>query len=143
MNLYPTSTLLAEIAVTYNRLNREQDGVEHSEAIIPRIRTQYQFSRALFLRGIFEYGSQVSTDLRDPETGLPLYGCFEGRCVARSGSEGHDFRVEGLIGYEPSPGTVFFFGYTRKMKDATAFSFEDVQATQDGLFVKLSYRFRL
>jgi len=143
LNLYPTRALLAEIGVTYSRLNRQGDGGQHSEAIIPRLRTQYQFSRALFLRGIFEYGSQLKSDLRDPATGLPLYACSTDACLPRAGGEGNDFRVEGLIGYEPSPGTVFFFGYTREMEDASAFGFENVQAKRDGLFVKLSYRFRM
>jgi hypothetical protein len=143
LNLFPMPSLKMEFGTRWTRLVRQRDGVEHSDAIIPRLRTQYQFSRALFLRGIFEYGSQVTQGLADPETGLPLYGCGTEDCFERSGGEGHDFRVEGLIGYEPSPGTVFFFGYTRQMRDASAFGFENVQAQRDGLFVKLSYRFRL
>jgi hypothetical protein len=129
--------------VTFNRLERKRDGVEHSTAIIPRVRTQYQLSRALFLRGIFEYGTQESADLTDPATGLPLYDCRDTECSVRAGSVGHDFRIEGLVGYEPSPGTVFYLGYTREMEDASAFGFESVRPTRDGLFVKLSYRFRM
>lgn len=142
LNLYPTRALVAELGVTYSRLKRDADGVEHSEAIIPRLRAQYQFSRALFFRSIVEYGSQTSLALRDPASGLPLARCTTD-CFARNGSEGHDFRIEGLVGYEPSPGTVFFLGYTREMEDATAFGFENVRPTRDGLFVKLSYRFRM
>lgn len=143
LNLYPTRSLGAEVGVTYSRLTRARDGVQHSEAIIPRLQTQYQFSRALFLRGIFEYGSQTSLDRFDPATGQPLVTCDETECTMRAGSEGHDFRVEGLVGYEPSPGTVFFLGYTREMEDATAFGFQNVRPTRDGFFVKLSYRFRM
>jgi len=143
MNLYPTRALQAQVGLTYSTLVRDRDDVEHSSAIIPRIRAQYQFSRALFLRGIFEYGSQESIDLADPDTGLPLYACNGTDCAARTGSAGHDFRMEGLLGYEPSPGTVFFFGYTREMEDTRAFGFSNVRPTRDGLFLKLSYRFRL
>jgi hypothetical protein len=143
LNLYPTSAWKAEFATRFTRLTRQRDGVEHSDAVIPRLRTQYQFSRALFARGIVEYGTQVSADLTDPETGLPLYACDDEECLIRSGSEGHDFRVEALLGYEPTPGTVFFLGYTRQMRDASAFGFEELQATRDGLFLKLSYRFRM
>jgi hypothetical protein len=143
LNLYPMPSLKMEFGTRWTRLVRQRDGVEHSDAIIPRLRTQYQFSRALFLRGIFEYGTQTTAGLTDPETGLPLYDCGSDSCSARSGGEGHDFRVEGLLGYEPSPGTVFYFGYTRQMQDASAFGFEDIQARRDGLFLKLSYRFRL
>ncbi|NNL31554.1 MAG: hypothetical protein HKO77_11045, partial [Gemmatimonadetes bacterium] len=117
----------------------------HSTAVIPRLRTQYQFSRALFLRTIFEYGHQESAALMDPVTGQPLYACDSPgvECEQRIGSVGNDFRIEGLIGYEPSPGTVFYLGYTREMEDASAFGFENIRPTRDGLFVKVSYLFRM
>lgn len=142
LNLYPTRALVAEVGVNYGRITRSVDGARHSQAIIPRIRAQYQFTRALFLRSIVEYGSQESLGLVDPVEGRPLVTCST-ECSASTGSEGHDFRIEGLVGYEPSPGTVFFLGYTREMEDASAFGFENVRPTGDGLFVKLSYRFRL
>ena len=44
--------------------------------------------------------------------------------------------------YEPSPGTVFYIGYTRQMQEPDAFRFRQVTPVADGLFVKLSYRFR-
>ena len=47
------------------------------------------------------------------------------------------------MSYEPSPGTVFYVGYTRQMEDTGSFRFRDVRAMADGLFVKLSYRFRM
>ncbi|MDX1647484.1 MAG: DUF5916 domain-containing protein, partial [Longimicrobiales bacterium] len=146
LNLYPTSSLTAQFSVNFSRLERKRDEAEHSTAIIPRLRAQYQFSRALFLRTIFEYGHQERAALRDPETGQPLYLCEEASadgCSERSGFVANDFRVEGLLGYEPSPGTVFYLGYTREMEDASAFGFDDIRPTRDGLFVKVSYLFRL
>ena len=47
------------------------------------------------------------------------------------------------MGYEPSPGTVVFVGYARRMRDEIRFRFRDVTTREDGLFVKLSYRFRM
>ena len=143
LNLYPTNFFVAEIGSNWSRLTRRSDGVVHSTAIIPRVRVRYQFSRALFVRSIFEYGSQEALALQDGASGLPLVSCGETDCVVRSGRASNDFRIEGLLGYEPSPGTVFFFGYTRQMVDARAFGFENVRPTADGLFLKLSYRFRL
>lgn len=145
LNLYPIPALKAEVSVNFSRLERARDGVEHSTAVIPRLRTQYQFSRALFLRTIFEYGHQESAALRDPATGQPLYLCDAAGvdCDQRDGSVANDFRIEGLLGYEPSPGTVFYLGYTREMEDASAFGFENVRPTRDGLFVKVSYLFRM
>ena len=143
VSLYPTRALVAEIGVRQTRLIRQRDGVEHSSAIITRIRTQYQFSRAIFLRGIFEYSSQEVSALEDPATGLPLSSCDASGCAARASGDRYDFHLEGLISYEPSPGTTFFVGYTRQMEDTDAFRFRNVRATADGLFVKLSYRFRM
>ncbi len=145
LNLFPIPALKAEMSVNFSRLERQRDGAEHSTAVIPRLRTQYQFSRALFLRTIFEYGHQESVALMDPVTGQPLYACDSPGvgCDPRDGSVGNDFRIEGLLGYEPSPGTVFYLGYTREMEDASAFGFENVRPTRDGLFVKVSYLFRM
>ncbi len=145
LNLYPFRSLKAELSVNFSRLERQRDGVEHSTAVIPRLRAQYQFSRALFLRTIFEYGHQERASLMDPATGSPLYLCDAAgvACEPRDGSVANDFRIEGLVGYEPSPGTVFYLGYTREMEDASAFGFQNVRPTRDGLFVKASYLFRM
>jgi hypothetical protein len=143
LNLYPTRALVMELSATYSLLPRAGDGPEQSTAVIPRVRAQYQFSRSLFVRGIVEYSTQERAALTDPATGLPLFSCLGTTCLARGSSEGHDFSVEGLLSYEPSPGTVFFLGYARQMEDAARFDFRDVQPTADGLFVKISYRFRM
>jgi hypothetical protein len=144
VNLYPTRSLVAELGVRRTTLRRRTDGVEISTATIPRVRAQYQFTRSLFVRGIFEYSSQERLALTDPATGLPLYRVnSDGEYSERSGSDGYDFHIEGLVSYEPSPGTVFYVGYTRQMADTESFRFRNVQAMADGLFVKLSYRFRM
>ena len=96
------------------------------------------------MRGIFEYSSQERLALRDPATGSSLFKVDgDGGYTLRDGSEAYDFHIEGLLAYEPSPGTVFFVGYTRQMEDTESFRFREVRATADGLFIKLSYRFRM
>lgn len=141
LNLYPTRALQAEVGLRHNTLTRAGGG-QYSTATIPRIRAQYQFSRSFFVRGIFEYSAQEREGLLDPVTGRPLLSCDEVGCEALEGSTGNDFHLEGLVTYEPSPGTVFYLGYTREMEDSGAFDFREVRPTADGLFVKLSYRFR-
>ena len=64
-------------------------------------------------------------------------------CTAPSTSASHRIAIDALVGYEPSPGTVFFIGYARQANDPTAFGFRNVQTQSEGLFVKLSYRFRM
>ena len=139
---YPSRHLSAELGLRYQSLRRERDGTLALEAVIPRLKAQYQFTRALFLRGIFEYASQMRGDLLDPATGLPLLTCGGDECKPRNGSDANDFSIETLLSYEPTPGTVFFLGYTRQMEDTSRFRFREVRPTADGLFAKLSYRFR-
>lgn len=141
LTFYPTGSFQAEVGVRHSRLSRKGDGSLYSSATIPRLQLRYQFNRALFVRGLGEYSSQRRGELLDPASGLPLGGCDDG-CVAREGSEAFDFRLEGLLAYEPSPGTVVFFGYSRQMKDQGNFQFREVTTRADGLFLKVSYRFR-
>ncbi|MFT5433514.1 MAG: hypothetical protein ACI9OJ_004220, partial [Myxococcota bacterium] len=100
INLYPMRALVAEVGLRTNTLDRKRDGSTASEAIIPRVRAQYQFSRSLFVRGIFEYRSQERFELRDPASGLGVYSSDEaGGFSLREGSIGHDFHFEGLVSY--------------------------------------------
>jgi hypothetical protein len=141
--LYPTGSLTLNLALRHTSLYRQQDGSLYSQATIPRIQARYQFSRSFYVRGIGEYSTQTRGEIRDPMTGKPILRCSDSGCSVRAASEAHDFRVEGLMGYEPSPGTVVYLGYTRQMRDAAAFGFQDVTTQSDGLFLKLSYRFRM
>ncbi len=143
LTLLATRSLSVETGVRHAELNHKADGSRYSSATIPRIKAQYQFNRALFLRATVEYSSQQYGDIRHPETSLPLGRCDEDGCELLAGSDDNDILVEGLLSYEPSPGTVFFFGYTRQMKDAHRFGFARVQPMADGLFAKVSYRLRM
>jgi hypothetical protein len=142
LNLYPTRSLQGEVGLRTSTIHRKADGTRYSTAVIPRIRAQYQFTRAFYVRGIFEYSSQDRTGFFDPATGYPLFYCGDDGCEEKSASQSHDIHVEGLVTYEPSPGTVFYVGYTRQMQEPDAFRFRQVTPVADGLFVKLSYRFR-
>ena len=142
LNLYPFTSLQAEVGVTHETLIRKRGG-QYSAATIPRIRAQYQFSKALFLRSIFEYSHRDQEPLLNPVSGLPLESCIGDTCSALSGAHGLDIHVEVLLSYEPSPGTVMYVGYTREMEDSAAFRFQRVSPQADGLFAKVSYRFRL
>jgi hypothetical protein len=141
--VYPTRSLSTELGFRYLQLDRQSDGSRYSTATIPRLRVQYQFTKAWYLRTILEYGSQEAADLRDPESGEPLYLCGDDDCDPRDGATDNELYGDVLLGYEPSPGTVFYVGYTRQMKETDAFRFRDINAVADGLFVKVSYRFRL
>ena len=97
------------------------------------------FSKSLFVRGLVQYEFERRSQLQDPTTGQPL--TIGGNTVAAR-DQGE---VEGqfLMQYEPSPGTVFFVGYSRVMEGDRSFRLSTMQARADGLFVKLSYLFRM
>jgi hypothetical protein len=142
LNLHPTGALSAEVGLRYERILRRRDESTYSSAVIPRLQARYQFSRAVFLRAIGEYSSQRRNDLLSPVSGTPLYSCGE-TCAPITGSDANDFRLEGLLGYEPSPGTVVYLGYSRQMRDTERFRFRAMDTRADGLFLKVSYRFRM
>lgn len=143
VSFQPTGSFSADASVRHLRLSRRRDGSRYSTATIPRLEARYQFSRALFVRTTGEYGSQTRAHQRDPVAGRAVSYCGEDGCEALAGSDNHDHAVEGLLGYEPSPGTVFFLGYSRQMRDTFGFRFQDLRTEADGLFVKLSWRFRM
>ncbi len=141
LSLFPTANLSGEVGVRHTSLFRKRDGSLFSRATIPRARAQYQFNRALFVRAIVEYGSQRRGVLLSPLAGRELSLCPDMSCF-RGTTESNDFSIETLLSYEPTPGTVFFIGYTRRMEDMEAFRFRDIRPEAEGVFVKLSYRFR-
>ena len=142
LSLFPTTNLSGELGVRHTSLFRKLDGSLYSRATIPRARAQYQFNRALYVRAIVEYRSQRRGALLTPTGGRQVSYCADGSCLDLQGTESNDFSFETLLSYEPSPGTVFFVGYTRRMEDTEAFRFRDVRPEAEGVFVKLSYRFR-
>ena len=116
LTLIPTPAFRTELGMRFQTLSREVDGREYSTALIPRVRMQYQFSKSLFLRGVLEYAAQERGTPADPVTGDPLQYCGDSSCSTLSDFRSNDIHVEGLLSYEPSPGTVFFLGYSRQME---------------------------
>lgn len=143
VTLYPTGAMQAEVGLRHVTLRRTRDGSTYSNATIPRIEARYQFTRAIYARINAEYSSQDRGVLRDPLTGRPVAYCDDESCSGSSESASHRATFDALMGYEPSPGTVFFVGYARSAQDPSAFGFSQLQTRSEGLFVKLSYRFRV
>jgi hypothetical protein len=54
----------------------------------------------------------------------------------------HGLRTDWLASYEPSPGTVAFFGYGSTMTTDSSFDFDTLERQNDGFFLKLAYLFR-
>jgi len=105
---------------------------------VPRLKVEYQLSRPLFLRFVGQYDNRQRDALRDPNTDFPLLvnSAVAGRQVTR------DFRVDWLVSFLPSPGTVLFAGYGASLTEPEAFRFREMERVRDGFFLKLSYVFR-
>ena len=144
---HPNASLRIEASVVHQQLVRDRDGSRFSTATIPRVKTEYQLSRAIFLRYIGQYLAEDRAALVDGRTGLPLIASSRG--VNRFGPSAallvNDFRNDFLFSYKPTPGTVFFVGYGASLTEPSAFALrpDALRRVADGFFLKASYRYRL
>jgi len=109
----------------------------------PRVKVEYQLSRALFARVIGEYYTEKVLDLYDESrTGYPLLRRSGGDWVAARGYSDNAFRADWLVSYQPQPGTVFYVGYGARMTEPEPLRFQHLARRDDAFFVKASYLFR-
>jgi hypothetical protein len=135
----PTDALRVEASWQHRRLARAGDGSRFSLANIPRLKVEYQLSRAIFFRYVGQYVAQERAALMSPTTGRPLL--VDGAPAAAFAV--NDFRSDLLFSYRPMPGTVLFLGYGASLTEDASFRFGDLRRTADGVFIKASYLFRL
>lgn len=109
----------------------------------PRVKLEYQLTRALFARVIGEYASNAVSDLYDESrTGWPLLRRSGSSWVRATGYTSNTFRADWLVKYQPQPGTVFYVGYGARMTEPERMKFEHLTRRDDAFFVKVSYLFR-
>jgi len=156
ISLRPTEQ--RRITTSYNEQSYERmaDGSMVARTRIPRIRAEYQISRAIFVRAVGEYRADFADDLRDTDhDGLPLYRQTPGGFVRARGFTTIDRRAnhinsvrpELLFSYLPSPGTVIYAGYGGTLLEPDAFRLGrgvgELRRQNDSFFVKMSYLFRV
>ena len=135
IDLQATDQFSADLSYTLSRIWRERNETLFSRADITRLETQYMFSRWLFARAILQYDLQQRAALRDPGSGRQLW--VDGQ-AAEAVSDGQ-FQAQLLVSYEPSPGTIFFLGYTRQEEGTRTYDLSRMQPVSDRIFVKASY----
>lgn len=128
-----------EASYSWVRLERAETGSHFSTAHIPRLKVQYQFSKSLLTRVIGQYDLEKRKALMHPVTGQAVLvnGSLQ------SERERGNFTGQALISFEPSPGTIFFIGYSRVMDGPYGLPLDEKELRQDGFFMKLSYLFRI
>jgi hypothetical protein len=150
LTIRPTDKLRVNATYNLQSFNRRTDGSIVANNRIPRLKLEYQIARPIFVRLVGEYDSFFRDALRDEgRTGLPLL--VGGQPVPRSSST--TFRGDFLFSYQPNPGTVVFLGYgagyadtrldSQRFEFPSSLRFAGYNRTDDALFVKASYLFRL
>ncbi len=131
------SGLTADLSFTYARIHRAAGGL-FSVAQIPRAKLRYQLTRALFTRAIVQYNLEERDALRWSD-GLALR---VGREVSTPEDRG-ELQYDLLLGYEPSPGTVVYAGWSRSRVGPNTYRPGALEPATEGLFLKVSYLLRL
>jgi hypothetical protein len=137
VELRPAATIRIVATTAMVRLYR-LDGSEFARSTIPRIKLEYQPSRALFFRAIGEVRSERRAALLDRATGDTLFIGGE----PQSATEYNGLRLDLLASFEPTPGTVAFLGYGSSMESGLEFHWSRLERVNDGFFVKLAYQVR-
>ena len=137
VSLRPTSQIRLTATTAFIEIRRSRDDSEFARSLISRIKAEYQATRHLFLRGILEYAAERRAALVDARTGQPLVRF--GQPVDAERDNG--IRLDALISYEPTPGTVAYIGYGSSYTEISPFE-RRFRRANDGFFVKLAYQFR-
>lgn len=143
----PTDKLRVDARYQLQSFRRRSDDSIVGIRRIPRIKTEYQISRPIFVRFVGEYNSDWQDDLRDDSrTNLPIYILNRGTGGYERAAKNYvkSFNADWLFSYQPTPGTVLFAGYGNTLADLDDdYRTRRLQRTVDGFFLKLSYLFRL
>ena len=143
LDLRATSQLRLSLQYSALRISRSKGGSRFSNERIPRVKVEYQLSRAIFLRFVGQYTARERDALYDPSGNPILIADANGTPVRSSPTSSNDFRVDFLFSYRPIPGTLVYLGYGSTLSEADAFKFKDLGRSVDGFFMKVSYLFRL
>jgi hypothetical protein len=158
-NWRPTDKLRTNFSYNQTKVNRWSDRSNVVNSRIPRLKVEYQLSRAIFLRAVGDYNSYYQDDLRDDSRTnapivVPTANGFQPVYAFRS----NFFRGDFLFSYQPNPGTVVFVGYGRGFQGEWTSdpswpewganwrpgrAATDLLPVNDAVFVKLSYLFRM
>lgn len=138
VDLRPAPGLRGTLQFTRFALDRKRDGSRFSSETIPRLKLEYQVTRAVFLRFVGQYAARTRAPLEDPSGNPVLIGG-----VKDPGSAVNEFRMDWLFSYRPVPGTLLYLGYGSSLEEPDEFRFGDLRRTTDGFFGKVTYLLRM
>lgn len=140
----PTNQVRVDAQYQHQEYNR-RDRTTVALRRIPRLKLEYQATRAIFLRVVGQYDSNWHDDLRDDTrtNGALLQRQSNGSFVRLTSESNNSLRVDWLFSWQPTPGTVFFAGYGATDVGAEMMRLRNLTRRDDGVFVKLSYLYQL
>jgi len=142
----PSDQLRVNLLYNHQQYVRPTDGSTVGSRRVPRLKIEYQLTRALFLRFVGQYDAEVRDALRDDSrTNAPILvrDPATGTLARTTRLSRNDLRLDWLVSYRPSPGTVVFLGYGSSLAAPAAFRFGGLDRRGDNFFVKLSYLWRV
>jgi hypothetical protein len=142
----PTDKLRLNALYNLQQFKRRSDGSLVGRRQVPRLKLEYQATRAVFCRVVAEYDARSQDDLRDDsrsERPILIRDPATGDYERALGSRRNRLRVDALFAWQPTPGTVFFAGYGSSLQGDAALTLRHLSRQSDGFFVKFSYLFRL
>jgi hypothetical protein len=137
VDLRPTSSIRGSLQFSRLTLDRTRDDSRFSKETIPRLKVEYQMTRAIFFRVVGQYAARSRSVLED-RNGSPIL--ING--ARDTGASSNELTADWLFSYRPVPGTLVYLGYGTAMEEPREFRFNDLVRTRDGFFGKLSYLFR-
>ncbi len=143
LDLRPTNSLRLSFQATDRIIDRQRDGSRFSRETIPRLKVEYQLSRAIFVRFVGQYTAQDGAAFADAAGNPILIQDTSGTYVIVAPSSSNEFRMDWLFSYRPTPGTLIYLGYGSTLDEPQPFQFRHLDRTTDGFFGKVSWLFRL
>lgn len=150
LNWRPTGQVRVRGTYALQEVRRRSDGSLVNRQHIPRVKVEYQLSRPIFLRLVGEYLHEQQTPLRDDtrtEGAILIFDPGVNDFVRSDAFTRSSFRGDLLFSYQPNPGTVAFLGYGSTLQgpsaDEAGFTRSGLHRVSDGVFLKLSYLFRM
>ena len=142
----PSERLRADLNYNLQSFARRSDGSYVGIRRVPRVKLEYQATRAIFFRYVGEYATNYQDALHDDgRSGLPIvFLAPDGSYTPSSGLRQRTMRNDWLFSYQPRPGTVLFAGYGNAYVNPDADPLGPrLQRMRDGFFLKMGYLIRL
>jgi hypothetical protein len=138
VDLRPLPSLRLSFQATRRTIDRDRDDSRFSTETIPRLKVEYQLSRAVFARFIGQYTARQLGALVD-RNGAPIV--VNG--TPSTATSTREFRMDWLFSYRPVPGTLVYVGYGSTIDAPDVYTSGDLHRSADGFFGKVSWLFRL